>query len=254
MRRKIMGKLHELLAVEPDLKGAAEKIIAETIDTFRKKQHHFAGRYKSYLPIDEEGDGFAPEKQDMVTTVVRKMNHTQGVVSKYIDAVAQKELSNTEASALLIIDDKPLFEYPLPATLLLALEGRLKQLREVYNVIPTLDPSESWEWDEKSNTYGAEPKITYKTKKVLKNHVKAPATDKHPAQVDIYTEDERVGTWTERRWSGTVTPAEKAEVLARFDTLVQAVKKARQRANDSQIKNIRIGDAIFNFINAPLKR
>lgn len=38
-----MGKLHELLAVEPDLKGAAEKIIAETINTFTKKPNHFEG-------------------------------------------------------------------------------------------------------------------------------------------------------------------------------------------------------------------
>ena len=33
-----MGKLHELLAVEPDLKGAAEKILAETVNTFTKKR------------------------------------------------------------------------------------------------------------------------------------------------------------------------------------------------------------------------
>ena len=47
-----MGKLHELLAVEPDLKGASEKIIGETINTFTKKQHHFIGRHKSYQPKD----------------------------------------------------------------------------------------------------------------------------------------------------------------------------------------------------------
>ena len=37
-----MGKLHALLAVEPDKKGTAEKILAETINTFNKKQDHFA--------------------------------------------------------------------------------------------------------------------------------------------------------------------------------------------------------------------
>jgi len=249
-----MGKLHELLAVEPDLKGAAEKIIKETVNTFTKKEHHFIGRHKSYQPKDEEGDTFAPETQEMVTTVPKKLDHTQSVVAKYLDAVAQKELTNTAASAILEVDGKALVDAPLPATLLLALEGRLKQLREAYNAMPTLDPSETWHWDGDTQTYEAEPKQTYKSKKVYRNHTKAPATDKHPAQVEVYTEDERIGTWTEKKWSGMVTPAEKAEVLARIDKLAQSVKRARQRANDAEVKLVEVGDALFDFINAPLKK
>jgi len=249
-----MGKLHELLAVEPDLKGAAEKIIKETVNTFTKKEHHFLGRHKSYQPKDEEGETFAPEAQEMVTTVVQKLEHTQDVVAKFVDAMAQKELTNTAAQAVLEVDGRPLIDAPLPATLLLALEGRLKQLREVYNAIPTLDPSETWHWDASTKTYEAEAKQTYKAKKVYRNHVKAPATDKHPAQVEVYTEDERIGTWTEKKWSGMITPAEKADVLARIDKLAQAVKRARQRANDAEVKVISVGDALFDFINAPLKK
>jgi hypothetical protein len=249
-----MGKLHELLAVEPDLKGAAEKIVGETINTFTKKQHHFTERFKSYQPKDEDGDTFAAEKQEMVTTVPKKLDHTQEVVVRYLDAVAQKEFTNTEASAVLEVEGKPLLDTPLPATLLLALEGRLKQLREVYNAIPTLDPSETWHWDDKTKTYEAEPKLTYKAKKVYRNHVKAPATDKHPAQVETYTEDERVGTWTEKKWSGMVTPAEKALLLERLDVLARAVKQARQRANDAEAKKLSVGNALFNFINDPIKK
>lgn len=248
------GKLHELLAVEPDLKGAAEKIIKETVNTFTKKEHHFIGRHKSYQPKDEDGDTFAPETQEMVTTVTKKLEHTQDVVAKYLDAVAQKELTNTVASAVLEIDGKPLIDEPLPATLLLALEGRLKQLREAYNAMPTLDPSETWHWDKDTKTYEADPKQTYKSKKAYRNHVKAPATDRHPAQVEVYTEDERVGTWTEKKWSGMITPAEKAEVLARIDKLAQAVKCARQRANDARVKTIFVGDIVFNYINNPLHK
>lgn len=249
-----MGKLHELLAVESDLKSAAEKILAETINTFTKKEHHFTERFKSYQSKDEEGETFPPEKQELVTTVPKKLEHTQDVVVKYIDAVAQKEVTNTGASAILEIDGQPLVEDPVPATLLLALEGKLKQIREVYNTIPTLDPSESWKWDEKTQLYEAEPKQTTKTKKVMKNHVKAPATDKHPAQVEVYTEDVRVGTWTEKKWCGMLTPAEKADLLARIDRLMQAVKRARQRANDAETRNIRIGDALFEYINRPIRK
>jgi hypothetical protein len=249
-----MAKLHELLACEPDLKGACEKIIAETVNTFIKKQNHFEARVKSYQTKDEEGDTFATERQEMVTTVSKKLSHTQEVVSKYLDAVAQKEITNTGASAVLEIDGKPLIDTPIPATLLLSLEGRLKQLREVYNTIPTLDPSENWNWDEHTKTYGADPKETYKTKKVFRNHVLAEATDKHPAQVQVYNEDLRTGTWTTKRWSGMVTPAEKAAVLARLDKLSQAVKRARQRANDAEVQSAQIGNVLFNYINEPLKR
>lgn len=249
-----MGKLHELLAVEPDLKGAAEKILNETINTFTKKQHHFTERFKSYQPKDEDGDTFATEKQEMVTTVPKKLGHTQKVVVRYLDAVAQKEFTNTEASAVLEVDGKQLLDTPLPATLLLALEGRLKQLREVYNAIPTLDPSETWHWDDKTKTYEAEPKHTYKAKKVYRNHVKAQATDRHPAQVETYTEDERVGTWTEKRWSGMITPAEKAVLIERLDVLARSVKQARQRANDTKVKKLSVGDVLFNFINDPIKK
>jgi hypothetical protein len=248
------NKLHELLAVEGDLKGAAEKIMAETINTFVKKEHHFVERLKSYSPNEEGGETFASEKQEMVTTVPKKLEHTQSVVAKYVDAVAQKELTNTVASAVLEIDGVKLIEAPLPATMLLALEGKLKTLREVYNSIPTLDPSETWKWDAATQTYQADQKLTYKSKKVMKNHVKAPATDKHPAQVEVYTEDVRVGTWTEKKWCGMVTPAEKAELLSRIDKLMQAVKKARQRANDVEVKSLNIGEKIFDFINEPIKK
>ena len=47
-----MGKLHMLLAIEPDKKGAAEKILAETINTFNKKQDHFTGQLRQYDPVN----------------------------------------------------------------------------------------------------------------------------------------------------------------------------------------------------------
>lgn len=249
-----MGKLHELLAVEPDLKGAAEKILAETINTFSKKSGHFQAQTRRYQPFEDGGENFPDENQEMVTTVPKKLEWTQKVVAKYLDAVAQKEVSNTTASAVVEIDGKPLIETPLPATLLLALEGRLKQLREVYNAIPTLDPGEQWAWDDKTRTYEAPPSKSFRTKKVMKNHVKAPATDKHPAQVEVYTEDVQVGSWTARKWSGALTPSEKADLLERVDDLIQAVKRARQRANDCEAAKVGIADALFRYIHEPLKR
>jgi hypothetical protein len=249
-----MGKLHELLAVEPDLKGAAEKILAETVNTFSKKSGHFQAQVRRYQPFEEGGESFPDENQEMVTTVPKKLEWTQKVVAKYLDAVAAKETSNTTASAVLEIDGKPLIDTPLPATLLLALEGRLKQIREVYYAIPTLDPGEQWTYDGKTRTYESAPTKSFRTKKVMKNHVKAEATEKHPAQVEVYTEDVQVGAWTTKKWSGALTPSEKADLLERIDDLIQAVKRARQRANDCMAAQSNIADVLFKFIHEPLKR
>lgn len=250
-----MGKLHELLAVEPDLKGAAEKILAETVNTFTKKEGHFKSQVRVYEPTDDEGQKLPDERTEMVTTVMDKLAWTWKKVGKYLDAVAQKETANTQASAVVELNGEKLFGgKPLPATLLLALEGRLRQIREAYNAIPTLEPGERWIWDAQTRSYAADPKESFKTKKVRKNHVKAEATDKHPAQVEVYHEDVIVGIWTTKKWSGALTPAEKADVLERVDELVRAVKQARQRANSHEVEPVSLAKEMYEYIHAPIKK
>lgn len=250
-----MGKLHELLAVEPDLKGAAEKILAETVNTFTKKEGHFKSQVRTYEPTDDEGQKLPDERTEMVTTVMDKLAWTWKKVGKYLDAVAQKETANTQASAVVELNGEKLFGgKPLPATLLLALEGRLRQIREAYNSIPTLEPGERWIWDSQTRSYCADPKESFKTKKVRKNHVKAEATDKHPAQVEVYHEDVIVGIWTTKKWSGALTPAEKADVLERVDELVRAVKQARQRANSHEVEPVALAKEMYEYIHTPIKK
>ena len=77
-----MGKLHELLAVEPDLKGAAEKILAETVNTFSKKEGHFKAQVRTYEPVDDEGLKLPDERTEMVTTVGDKLEWTWERVGK----------------------------------------------------------------------------------------------------------------------------------------------------------------------------
>ena len=48
-----MGKLHELLAVEGDLKGTDDKIRREAVDTFNKRKDHFVGFSRTYQPLDD---------------------------------------------------------------------------------------------------------------------------------------------------------------------------------------------------------
>lgn len=135
-------------------------------------------------------------------------------------------------------------------TYLLFLEKRLTDLRTMLAAVPTLDPSESWEYDTHTDTFRSAPVQTTRTKKIPRNHVLAEATDRHPAQVQVYQEDVVVGYWTKVAFSGAVTAARRNELLARTDKLIDAVKKAREQANTAEVEQQYIGHALFGWLLA----
>ena len=122
----------------------------------------------------------------------------------------------------------------------------------MYDNIPTLDPAKKWTIDEAvgDGTYKSDEMIRQSGKKIAKPVVLYPATDKHPAQVQLIQEDIIVGNWTTVHFSGKITPAEKSNVLARIDNLIDAVKKARARANNTEIDSSKkIGKTLIEYIN-----
>lgn len=242
------GKLHELLAVEPDLRGAAEKILNEHAATFTKKHGLFLGQVRTYQPADDQGEELPEEIQHLNTTVEEEMEYVRKIVARYWDAVAQKETANTEAKADIVVEDE-IFLKNVPATLLLALEGKLKQLRECYQQLPTLPPTDDWKFDTDVGHFKTRPITTKRTKKIMKNHVLANATDKHPAQVQVYTEDETVGHWQTVKHCGMLPPIRKAAILERIDNLQRAVKQARRRANSCEVKPVEVADKLFSYIH-----
>ena len=90
--------------------------------------------------------------------------------------------------------------------------------------------------------------IRDRTKKVPRNHVKAEATDRHPAQVEVYTEDVVVGNWERLMFSGEVSAKERKEMLERVSVLSDAVKFAREEANQTEVTQRNIGDNIFGYV------
>lgn len=240
-------KLHELIAVEPDLKGTAEKIVQEAIVTFTKKDAHFMGQKRRYEKLFEHEGDQPDEDKPIVTTVAEKLKYTFSVVGKALDALASKEVTNTAAKADVLLDGQAIIQ-ALPAVVLINLENQFKKLREMLGHIPTLDPSENWRWDESLNQYVADDKVTLRTKKVLKNHVKYEATKEHPAQVETYTEDVPVGKFFTKKFSGMLTPAEKSAMLERIDNVIRAFKEARERANDIQVQETKIAGKLFSYL------
>ena len=81
-----------------------------------------------------------------------------------------------------------------------------------------------------------------------RNHVKAEATEKHPAQVEVYYEDVAVGYWTTVKFSGALPAQRVNELLERVEKLQHAVKFAREEANGTEVTDQRVGDAVFGYL------
>ena len=243
-----MGKLHELLAVESDLKNTANKILGETVDTFNKRKHLFTGHLKVYHPTDELGEKFEPEVKKVEYTIEERLDYTLKYLSKFINANYQKEKTNKIARADIVIGGKKIAEN-VPATMLLSLEKYLSNLFQVYQTIPTLEPGKDWIKDDKEkDIYKTKDKAVYRSAKKTTAVVLYEATKEHPAQVKEVVEDVRIGYFEIELQSACITPRKKSEYLERIHTLISAIKKARARANNQEVEKASIATKLFEYI------
>jgi hypothetical protein len=250
-----MGKLHELLASEPDKEMMAKLAIDEAKTTFAKKGTHFEGHTKTLQMRNEdrqfeEAAGF--EHKELVDTVESKLHYVFGMVAPWYDAVLQKEKSNQEACADLVVKGQTIAT-DLPATFLLGMETKLKQLRDTLVEMPTLPPGIEWALSPDSGEgvfKAAHADVRDKTERKMNFKTVAEATKEHPAQVAQVEEVEIVGKFVTERISGMITAARKAQILKNVADLIQAVKAARQRANGVQASNDRVAESLFNYLLA----
>lgn len=248
-----MGKLHELAAVDNDMRGLYDKIKNEGIATFKNRLDHFSGMQRTYKSEVDDDYARDPEVKRLVTTVPAKLDYIEQQLAKVLDAQYQKEKTNTQAMSNIIVVEEDgtetLIAENIPVVFLVQLEKKLVELRnQVYGVIPTLDPTRDWEWDEQQGFYvDREPRKRVTRKKVI-NHVKFQPTDKHPGQAELVTIDETCGYYNQVNMSGMVTPKKKSELLAKLDRLIHGVKTARARANDTETIDEKISKKLFNYL------
>jgi hypothetical protein len=249
-----MSRLHEITAVGNDMRGLYAKIVAEAKKTFGERRDHFEGfnrTYKSEVQDDYVRD---PEVKRLVTTVPAKLSYIEEQLGKVIDTNFQQEATNCLAKAdIIVIDDddkSTTIATAVPVTVLVQLEKKLSEMRaQVYDLIPTLDPTKKWKWDEANGyyvNYDPSKRVTRKAAKVIE---KSPATKEHPAQVELVTVDETTGYHNQTNISGMVTPKKKSDLLERLDKLIHAVKTARARANDAEVTKEKLASKLFKYLN-----
>jgi archaellum component FlaF (FlaF/FlaG flagellin family) len=212
-----------------------------------KKEELFSGLSKKYIPIDEEGERLPNETKNIQMSVKQAINEVSESCKNMFNIVATQDIGNCSAKADIIVDGVVVAE-KVPATYLIFLEKQLTDLATFTSSFPTLDPSENWKWKEDAQFYVSEPKETIRTKKVNKVLVKYEATDKHPAQTEVYPEDIQIGTYTTIKYSGCISKKEKDEILERIRVLDKAVKIAREEANNSVVEMSDLGDKILGHI------
>lgn len=251
------GKLHEIIAVEKDVRQTSNKILGETNKTFSGKHQLFATHSKIYEPL-KAGDVERPsedEKAQPITTVKDKLEYCQKQLTRLFDIIIQKEEANTRAKEDIIVyyeDTSIILAEKVPVQALVQLENLFEAIRsQVFDVIPTLDPTKKWEADVSAGPgyYRTGETTRQSTKKVPRPIQLAPATEKHPAQVQLINEDVATGTWNITYYSGMLSPADKSVLMFRVDTVLEGIKKARARANTVEVETLTIGKKLFKFIN-----
>lgn len=242
-----MPKLCQIVALVTARKGKAQSALAEC-QARVSKSGLLDGLARQYQPREEDGERFPSESKQVQVKALESFDESAREVSEVLDLVLTQEAGNTQALGSIILDAGYELASNLPVSYLLYLEKALKEIERLIQAMPTLDPADKWGYDGMVDCYATDPYQTIKTKKVMKNHVKAPATDKHPAQVETYTEDIIVGYWTNIKMSGAIPASEKNAMLGRVKELQDSVKVAREEANSLEIKQRRIGEALFDYI------
>lgn len=252
------GQLHELIAVEKDVKGTSEKIITETHKTFVDRKDHFTEMVKSYSPINaEDPEKIDAESKPMVTTVAEKLSYFEKQIKRLFDVIIQKEATNAIAKADIVVEDdngiETVIAKDVPVSALVQYENLFERIRaEVYNSIPTLDPSVKWNPPDNSRpgVYSTTETTRTRTRKAKRVIQLASATEKFPAQTQLIDVDEPSGYYKQIDRSGMLSPGEKSKLLDKYSQLIEGIKKARARANTTPVVSVKIANDLFAFINS----
>lgn len=241
-----MLKLNQVIAIEKGIKTKSQRVISDAHNSLKKKEL-FVGHTKTFSPYDEDGEQLPPDNMKVKYRVDDFINEAKQSWSELWDITAMRDYGNSSAVADVVVDNKVILE-KVPVTYLLFLEKQLDDLYTFVKKLPILDSSEDWESDPKQDMFSTKPIESIKTKKVTRPLVLYEATDHHPAQVKEITEDVLHGKWKTIKYSTALQAKEVNEYINRVEKLQQAVKCAREKANEKEVDKKSIGDPVFKFV------
>ena len=239
-------RLAQIVAVVKGVKTRHNETLTRIYHEIQKPAL-LSGLSRTYQPRDEDGDPRPPESVGVQVFVEDSLKRSADALTRLIDITATLDATNTHAHADIVVDGVTLAS-DVPAVTLLALEKQFQDFHTLISKLPVLDPAERWQQSPSMGGWETVPSQTFSTKKVPRNHLKAPATDKHPAQVEVYYDDVPVGTWTLVKFSGAIPARRKQELLQRVDKLLEAIKFAREDANNTAAVDVSIGESLTGYM------
>lgn len=241
-----MARLNQIIAVEKSVKSRSFQELTEAHHLLQKNAM-MAGISRTYRPKDEEGEQLPAESTRVQVKAEEVIRKTVEILTHLFDVTATKDWANCEAKADVIVDGQTLLTQ-VPITYLLFLEKQLTDLHTFVKKLPVLDASETWVFDSSADCWATEAMQTIRTKKIPRNHVKAEATEHHPAQVEVYYEDVTIGYWRTVKFSGALPAKRINELLNRVEKLQAAVKFAREEANNLEVKDQKVGEKLLSYL------
>lgn len=240
-----MTKLNQLVAIENGVKSKARAELTE-LHHLSTKTALLSGISKVYTP-KEDGDDLPSESTLVQVKIPEILDSVSTALTRLFDVTLTKESANATAKADVKVGTTVILK-DAPVTYLLFLEKQLVDIHTFVKKLPTLDPANEWHFDDNLGVYKTPETKTVRNKKVMKNHVKAEATDKHPAQVELFHEDVLQGIWAKTDFSGAIPATRKRQLVERVEELQTAVKYAREDANGTDVIDRKAGDAVFKYL------
>lgn len=244
-------RLSQILGIIQGVTATSQRELTDLHHAAQRTQKDgpLTGIARTYQPREDGGEELPPESTRVQTRAEELVTQAVATLTRLYDVTATRDWANCTAHADVKIGAHVLLE-KVPVTYLLFLAKRLTDLHTFVTKLPTLDPAETWVADDAAACWATEPVHTTRTKKIPRNHQLAPATDKHPAQVQVYQEDQLVGTWRTVKFSGAMPATRVRELLERVDVLREAVQYAIAEANSAIVTDQHVGKKIFDWLLA----
>lgn len=241
-----MPKLNQIVAVVAGKKTRTEKDFGD-LNKIVQKPELFHGLNRQYQPIEEGGEELPAEAKFPQKNAREIVTNVRDILTGIIDAVATQEYGNQTAKADVKVNGQVIIKQ-VPVTVLLYLDKQLSDLNTFVGNIPTLDPAERWTYNDQTGQWQTEVVKTVRTKKTQKPIVLYQATDKHPAQTQLITEDVTAGHWLTTKYATVMSATEKQGIQARIAQLQEGVRIAREEANGVEVEQIKIAEPFLKFV------
>lgn len=247
------SRLNQVLAASQGVAARTESRWMEILNQLGKEPL-LSGITRRYRPKADDGEQLPPEDKAVQIRAHEQLDLVRGLLSRYWDVTATKDWANTEATSDVVL---PGVEDPIltdvPVTTLLFLEKQLAELRDFVRKLPVLDPAVAWRFNEDAQAYATGE---VQTTRVVQKHVPIvlyPATEQHPAQVQLAAEAEVVGYWHKIDYSGKLPGEVVQAMLDRVDTLLVSVKTSREAANMIEVTDRRIAAPLLAYVFDPVR-